>query len=148
MDYVAHQAPLSMGFPRQEYWTGLLFPSPGDLSHTEIEPGSPALQADSLSSEPPGKPISFRVKARVLAVFKILHNLPPALYYSNLIPSHFPPLIIPFPSHCYSSHPLGTLLPQGLCTCCSFSHYFLRRTYSSLFASFMFCSNICFSELP
>jgi len=51
MDYVAHQAPLSMGFPRQEYWTGLLFPSPGDLSHTEIEPGSPALQADSLPTE-------------------------------------------------------------------------------------------------
>ena len=46
-----HQAPLSMGFSRQEYWSGLPFPSPGDLPDPGIEPGSPALQADSLSSE-------------------------------------------------------------------------------------------------
>ena len=51
-----HQAPLSMGFSRQEYWSRLPFPSPGDLPNPEIEPGSPALQADALSSEPPGKP--------------------------------------------------------------------------------------------
>ena len=42
MDCVAHQAPLSMGFPRQEYWDGLPFPPPGVLSHPGIEPGSPA----------------------------------------------------------------------------------------------------------
>ena len=42
-----------MGFPRQEHWSGLSFPSPGDLPDLKIEPGSPALQADSLSSEPP-----------------------------------------------------------------------------------------------
>ena len=53
---VAHQAPPSMGFSRQEYWSGLPFPSPGDLSDPGIEPRSPALQADALSSEPPGKP--------------------------------------------------------------------------------------------
>ena len=53
---VAHQAPLSMEFSRQEYWTGLPFPSPGDLPNPGIEPRSPALQADSLPSEPPGKP--------------------------------------------------------------------------------------------
>ena len=46
---VACQAPLSMGFPRQEYWSALLFPSPGDLPKPGIEPMSPALQADSLS---------------------------------------------------------------------------------------------------
>ena len=51
-----HQAPLSMGFSRQEYWTGLPFPSPGDLPDPGIKPGSPALQADYLPSEPPGKP--------------------------------------------------------------------------------------------
>ena len=52
---VAHQAPcLSMGFSRQEYWSGWPFPSPGDLPDTEIEPRSPALQADSLPSELPG----------------------------------------------------------------------------------------------
>ena len=45
---IACQAPLSMGFPRQEYWNGLPFPSPGDLPNAVIEPGSPALQADSL----------------------------------------------------------------------------------------------------
>ena len=44
-----------MGFSRQEYLSGLPFPSPGDLPDPEIEPGSPALQADSLPSEPPGK---------------------------------------------------------------------------------------------
>ena len=53
---VARQAPLSVGFSRQEYWSGLPFPSPGDLPDPGIEPGSPALQADSLPSEPPGKP--------------------------------------------------------------------------------------------
>ena len=47
---------LSMGFPRKEYWSGLLFPSPGDLPDPGIEPRSPALQADSLPSEPPRKP--------------------------------------------------------------------------------------------
>ena len=52
---VAYQAPLSMEFSRQEYWSGLPFPSPGDLSDPGIEPKSPALQADTLPSEPPGK---------------------------------------------------------------------------------------------
>ena len=53
---VAHQAPPSMGFSRQEYWSGLPFPSPGDLPDPGIKPGSPALQADVLTFEPPGKP--------------------------------------------------------------------------------------------
>ena len=54
---VAYQAALSMGFSRQEYWSGLAFPSPGELPNPGIEPGSPTLQADALPSEPPGKPI-------------------------------------------------------------------------------------------
>ena len=49
----AYQAPLSMGFSRQEYWSGLPFPSPGYLPDPGIEPGSPALQTDVLPSEPP-----------------------------------------------------------------------------------------------
>ena len=49
---VAYQAPPSMGFSRQECWSGLPFPSPGDLPDPGTEPGSPALQADALSSEP------------------------------------------------------------------------------------------------
>ena len=54
---VAYKAPPSMGFSRQEYWSALPFPSPGDLPYPGIEPGSPTLQADTLTSEPPGKPI-------------------------------------------------------------------------------------------
>ena len=53
---VAYQASLSMGFSRQEYWSGLPFPSPGDLPNPGIKPESPALEADALTSEPPGKP--------------------------------------------------------------------------------------------
>ena len=52
---VAHRAPLSMGFSRQEHWSGLPFPSPGDLPDPGIELASPALQADALPSEPPGR---------------------------------------------------------------------------------------------
>ena len=53
---VAHQAPPSMESSRQEYWSGMPFPSPGDLSDPGIKPGSPPLRADALPSEPPGKP--------------------------------------------------------------------------------------------
>ena len=52
---VAYQAPLSMGFSRQECWSGLQFPSPGDLPNPEIEPRSPTVRANALPSEPPGK---------------------------------------------------------------------------------------------
>ena len=55
---VAYQAPPSMGFSRQEYWSGLPFPSPGDLPDPGIKPGSSALQPDALPSEPPGKAMS------------------------------------------------------------------------------------------
>ena len=53
---VARQAPLSMGFFRQEFWSGLPFPSPGDLPEPGIKLRSPTLQADALTSEPPAKP--------------------------------------------------------------------------------------------
>ena len=56
---VACQTPPSMGFSRQECWSGLPFPSPGDLPDPGIEHGSPALQADTLPSEPPGKPFKY-----------------------------------------------------------------------------------------
>ena len=48
-----------MGFSRQEYWSGLPFPSPGDLPNPGIEPKSPALQADALTPEPPGKSCTY-----------------------------------------------------------------------------------------
>ena len=51
-----HWVPLSIDFSRQEYWSGLAFPSPGDLPNPGVKPRSPELQEDSLPSEPPGKP--------------------------------------------------------------------------------------------
>ena len=53
---VDHQAPLSLGFPRQEYWGGLPFPSPGDLLKPGIDPKCPALAGGFFTTEPPGKP--------------------------------------------------------------------------------------------
>ena len=55
IDFVAHQVPQSMGFSRQEYWSGLPFPCPGDLSDPGMEPASPALAGGFFSIEPPGK---------------------------------------------------------------------------------------------
>ena len=70
---VASQAPLSMGFSKEEYWSGLPFPSPGDFPNPGIEPGSPALQADTLSSGPQGSsPLG-------------LHNLESGSYNSDEI---------------------------------------------------------------
>ena len=69
---VACQAPLLMGFPRQEYWSELPFPSPEDLPDPGIKPVSPALQADSLSTEPPGKPITNII---IVEMFEMLQEL-------------------------------------------------------------------------
>ena len=57
---VACQAPLSKGFPRQEYWSGLPFASPGDLPDSEDEPASPVLAGRFFTTEPPGKPKKLR----------------------------------------------------------------------------------------
>ena len=62
---VAYQAPQSMEFSRQEYWSGLPFLSPWDLPDLGIKPGSPALQADALLSEPPGKLILITSKVEI-----------------------------------------------------------------------------------
>ena len=70
---VAHQAPLSMVFFRQGYWSGLPFPSPGDLPDPEIKPGSPALQADALPSEPPGKAESLYCSPETVATLFICY---------------------------------------------------------------------------
>ena len=58
---VAHQAAPSMGFPTQEYWSGLPFPSPGDLPDPRVEPATPALAGRFFSTEPPGKSSILRV---------------------------------------------------------------------------------------
>ena len=76
---VAHQAPLSKGFSRQEYWRGLPFPSPGDLPNPGIEPTFPTLQVDSLLSEPPGKSPQFLdiLKIQLSLERKLRHIDPP-----------------------------------------------------------------------
>ena len=84
---VAHQIPLSMGFSRQEYWSGVPFPSPGDLSNPGIEPASlvsPALASGFFTTEPPGKPpSSCHLKTNNLAVVnkKLSNNSPLDLIY-------------------------------------------------------------------
>ena len=62
-----------MGFSRQEYWSGLPFPSPGDLPDTGTEPGCPALEADALTSEPPGKSYKYVYYPLVKYSFLITH---------------------------------------------------------------------------
>ena len=64
---VAHQAPLSMGFSKQEYWSGLPFPSPGDLPDPGIEPRSPALQTDALPTEQQEKPAVSELSCSVVS---------------------------------------------------------------------------------
>ena len=65
---IAHQAPPSMEFSRQEYWRGLPFPSPGDLPNPRIEPGPPTLRADALPSELPGNPMEMESRCHSLNV--------------------------------------------------------------------------------
>ena len=65
---IAHQALPSMGFSRQEYWSGLPFPSPGDLPDPGIKPKSPALEADALTSESPGKPSAMKSESESRSV--------------------------------------------------------------------------------
>ena len=67
---VAHQAPLSMEFSTQEYWSGLSLPSPGAIPNPGIEPWSPALQADSLPSEPPWKPDPLKLAGNLVPPYE------------------------------------------------------------------------------
>ena len=78
---VACQAPLSMGFPRQEYWSKLPFPSPGDLPGPGFEPLSPALTGGLFTTEPPGKPLN------------ILHRDPLRLYILPILSEDSAPWI-------------------------------------------------------
>ena len=70
---LTYQAPLSMGFYRQEYWSGLPFPFLGDLPDPGIEARSPALQANALPSEPLGKPIMFAQLCKYATMHWIMH---------------------------------------------------------------------------
>ena len=76
---IACQVPLSMGFSRQEYWTGLPFPSPGDLPDAGIEHGSPALQAEEISKKGiKGSPSGQRKMIPCGNLFELLHSDPPS----------------------------------------------------------------------
>ena len=77
---VAYQAPPSMGFSRQEYCSGLPFPSPGDLPDPGIEPRSPAFQADALTSEPPGKPIIINIYLYILVFIFLFSKFLSSVY--------------------------------------------------------------------
>ena len=75
---VAYQAPLFMGFSRQEYWSGLPFSSPGDLPGSEIEPPSPALAGGFFTTKPPGKPYSTYNSLHLLIPHS--HSVPPSQF--------------------------------------------------------------------
>ena len=71
---IGHEAPLSIGFSRQEYWSGLLFPSSGDLSSPGIKPVSPALQADSLLLSHLRSPRLCSVSGQNMVTWRVLRN--------------------------------------------------------------------------
>ena len=86
----AGQAALSMEFSRQEYLSGLPFPSPGDLPNPGFEPGSPTLQADSLPSEPPGKWASNHWLRKSYDQAKLDHRVR-CMHYRNALSSSYIP---------------------------------------------------------
>ena len=116
---VARQAPLSMGFSQQEYSTGLPFPTPGDLPNPGIKSGSPALQADSLPTEAPGKPVytSAHVYTHpfvylIIDVYFILWAMASAGRFFTMEEAGFPPgkpdptllYALSCPVHCFLGH--------------------------------------------
>ena len=85
---VACQAPLFMGFSRQEYWSGLPFLSPGDLPNPGIEPGFPTLQADSLPIELQGKPMDFTAGCQIHFFPEFVWSS--GMYIQKRLPSQVP----------------------------------------------------------
>ena len=86
---IAHKTPQFIEFFRQEYWSGLSFPSPGDLPDPGIEPTSPALQADFLPTEPPGNRNRNRVHNKWTAL-ETSQNLPPPLSVKTVFQKQLP----------------------------------------------------------
>ena len=111
-----------MEFSRQEYWSGLPFPSLGDLPDPGMEPRSPALQADSLLSKPPGKPhVNQNDSQHPTAVPRLCQIRTPLHYLTGFASYDSPPLIVPPPARpasLFCLHIPGTLQPQNFCTCC------------------------------
>ena len=115
---VACQAPLSMGFSRQECWSGLPFPSPGDLPDTGVKPSSPALQADSLPPEPPEEPKERKGGSQrhpcILQTVGCRRTNPPKLQLRNRRPEPRTALTVQRPSLSFLIHTAeaGSSLPQ------------------------------------
>ena len=123
---VAHQASLFIGFSRQEYWSGLPFPSPGDLPHPGIEPGSPALKADSFWPNAECIPAcSFRFQPSIWNGFPHLVYLVNSYKY---ISEHKLHVILSRINHSFISIPI-------LCSQLQHSLYYMRTIYES-FPSF------------
>ena len=109
---VAHQAPSSMGFSRQEYWSGLPFPSPGDLPNSGIEPRSPALQADALTSEPPGCSVQFSSVAQSCPTLcDPMNRSTPGLPVHHQLPEFTPTHVHRVSDGIQPSHPLSSPSP-------------------------------------
>jgi len=86
---VAHQALLSMGFPRQEYWSGLPFPSLGDLPDSGIKPRSPTLVGRFFTTEPPGKPVnSYTLSVPIVVMYRVLGENAHSMHRSSVLFLH------------------------------------------------------------
>ena len=147
---VAHQAPPPMGFSRKEYWSRLPFPSPGDLPNAGIKPRSPTLQADSLTTEPPGKLAvpQEQVSSHVFFRSEVQASL---LIPSGLQPAKGAPLL------CVGSHDWGTQYvawtvdspgQNSTCVNCLFFWLFPEAqipAWSPLFPSFTIHVNLYYS---
>ena len=122
----ASQAPPSMGFSRQEYWSGLSFPSPRDLPDSGIEPGSPALQADALPSKPPGKPNLMGIRPICI----------------SLIITFISPFVLLFGGNHLIIYPLSTVLSSHRFAEIIYLFYFFLPAYSGLLILSMVYFNI------
>ena len=113
---VACQAPLSMGFSRQECWSGLPFPPPGDLPDPGIELRSPALQADCLPSQPPGKSYLLSGDTRNKSIFSFIWLSQTSCFFPKLT-AFFPSTISPSPCSAFYFNLLNSLLKDGALKC-------------------------------
>ena len=127
---VAHQAPLSMGFSRQEYRSGLSCPPPGDLPNPEMEPRSLTLQADSLPSEPPGKPKNSRVDSLSLLQGSFLTQV------SNWGVLHYREILYQLS---YQGSPAGSSVHD----CSPFSYWFCTFLNINFVHGFVLLSTFC-----
>ena len=142
LDCIAHQAPLSLGFSRQEYWSGLPFPSPGDLPDPGIEPRSPTLQADALTSEPLGKPLcSFLQKLNIDSYFPVCNVSFVSLLWNFSLCICFSAVWLCVPGSgclCPKSCSEFSELLQFTCLCLSPKFGDFQLYFSALFSLFIF----------